>query len=110
MNGISTALGSSVAIGGLTPVAVNSNITLAKNYRYFIDTTASRNLTLPASVAQGDEIHLFDASSNAGSGVFINILSNGNKINGVVQDLTLNVTNFRTVLIYMGSNYGWKVI
>jgi len=110
LNGISTALGSSVSIGGLTPVAVNSNITLAKNYRYFIDTTASRNLTLPASVAQGDEIHLFDASSNAGSGVFINILSNGNKINGVVQDLTLNVTNFRTVLIYMGSNYGWKVI
>ena len=43
-----------------TAQSVSSNITLAKNINYIVDTTAARTLTLPASPSNGDEIHIFD--------------------------------------------------
>jgi len=109
LNGTAVALGSNIVVGSPTPVSVTSDIAAQKHFRYFIDTTTSRNLTLPASPSIGDEIHFFDASSNAGKGPTITILSNGGKINGVVQDFILNQDDFRVVMVYTGSTYGWKV-
>lgn len=87
--------------------SVSSNITLAAGKRYFVDTTAARTLTLPASPTLGDEIQVFDASNLAGTNN-ITLGSNSGKINGVVQDAILDTNGGATTLIYTGSSYGWR--
>jgi hypothetical protein len=91
-----------------TAVSVSSNITIAKNINYMVNTSAVRTLTLPASPALGDEIHIFDVTGEAATNK-ITVSSNSNKINGSVQDLEIDANNAAVVLIYTGSTYGWRV-
>jgi hypothetical protein len=91
-----------------TAVSVSSNITIAKNINYMVNTSAVRTLTLPASPALGDEIHIFDVTGAAATNK-ITVSSNSNKINGSVQDLDIDANNAAVVLIYTGSTYGWRV-
>jgi hypothetical protein len=108
VNGSAVSLGGSVTIvTGPASTAVSSNITLAANNKYFVDTTAARTLTLPASPTLGDEIQVFDASNSAGTNN-ITLGSNSGKINGVVQDAILDTNGGATTLIYTGSSYGWR--
>jgi hypothetical protein len=88
--------------------SISSNITLVAGTRYFVDTTAARTLTLPASPSVGNEIQVFDASGTAGT-YNITINSNSGKINGSVQDAILDVNGVATSLIYTGSTYGWRL-
>lgn len=103
---------SPTSIGSIVPlwsaVEVSSNISLSKNINYFVNTSAARTLTLPASPSVGDEIHIFDQSGSAATNN-ITVSSNGNKINGTVQDLEIDVAYAAVVLIYTGSVYGWRV-
>ncbi len=109
INGSSTSLGGSVTIvTGPASSAISSNVTLAANNKYFVDTTAARTLTLPASPTLGDEIQVFDASGTAATNN-ITINSNSGKINGSVQDAILDVNGVATSLIYTGSTYGWRL-
>jgi hypothetical protein len=108
INGASVSLGSSIAVGSFTPSAVSSNITLAKNFNYFVDTTAARTLTLPASPTAGDELRVFDASSNAGTNK-ITVLRNGNNIRGLADNLEIDGNNAAAVFIFFGGSYGWNV-
>ena len=89
--------------------SVSSNISLASNNRYFVDTSAARTLTLPASPTAGDEIQIFDTTGSAATNV-ITVASNSNKINGTVQDLEVDIAYDVLVLVYTGSGYGWVVI
>jgi hypothetical protein len=89
-------------------LSVSSNITLVAGRRYFVDTTAARTLTLPASPTLGQEIIVVDASGTAGTNN-ITINSNSGKINGTVQNLTIDVDGAGASLIYTGSAYGWRV-
>ena len=89
-------------------LTVSSNITLVAGRRYFVDTTAARTLTLPASPTLGQEIIVIDASGTAGT-YNITINSNSGKINGTVQNLTIDVDGAGASLIYTGSTYGWRV-
>jgi len=89
-------------------LTVSSNITLVAGRRYFVDTTAARTLTLPASPTLGQEIVVVDASGTAGT-YNITINSNSGKINGTVQNLTIDVDGAGASLIYTGSAYGWRV-
>ena len=93
---------------GLGAVAVSSNITLVANKKYFVNTSAARTLTLPASPVLGDEIWVYDANGTAGTNP-IEVLDNGNKINNYVGypkyiDLDANFASF----VYTGSTFGWK--
>ena len=109
INGSSTSLGSSITIAsGPTSSAVSSNINLAANNKYFVDTSSARTLTLAASPTLGDEIKVFDATGTAATNN-ITINPNGGKINGVVQNLAIDVNAAVTTLTYTGSTYGWKV-
>jgi hypothetical protein len=101
-----TSLSSTVPLW--TGVSVSSNISLSKWVNYFVDTSAARTLTLPSSPSISDEIHIFDSSGLAATNK-ITVNSNGGKINGTVQNLEIDVNNAGVVLIYTGSNYGWKV-
>lgn len=89
-------------------LSVSSNITLVAGRRYFVDTTAARTLTLPASPTLGQEIIVIDAAGTAGTNN-ITINSNSGKINGTVQNLTIDVDGAGASLIYTGSAYGWRV-
>ena len=89
-------------------LSVSSNITLVAGRRYFVDTSAARTLTLPASPTLGQEIIVIDAAGTAGTNN-ITINSNSGKINGTVQNLTIDVDGAGASLIYTGSAYGWRV-
>ena len=88
--------------------AVSSNITLVSGYKYFVDTTSARTLTLPSIPSVGDEIQIYDASNNALTNN-ITVLPNGNKINGVVDSLLIDSNSATVYLTYTGSTYGWVV-
>jgi hypothetical protein len=89
--------------------SVSSNITLTSNNRYFVNTSAARTLTLPASPTDGDEIQVFDVTGSAATNV-ITLDSNSNKINGTVQNLEIDVNYDVLSIVYTGSGYGWVVI
>ena len=109
INGSAVSLGGSATIAaGLTPVAVSTNITMAANNRYFVDTTSARTLTLPITPALGAEIELYDASNNAFTNN-VSILRNGEKINGLTDNAALDINGFAVSFIYTGSTYGWRI-
>lgn len=96
------------AKSAFTDVVVASNITMSAFTQYYVDTTSvAYSLTLPASPNQGDEIHVFDIGNNANANN-ITINPNGGKLNGVVQQLLIDVNAAAVVLIYTGSLYGWR--
>lgn len=92
----------------LTAQEVSSNITLVTNYRYFVDTSAARTLTLPASPTVGDEIQIFDASNNAATNN-ITVNNNSSKINGQLDTLLIDSNGAAAILVYTGSTLGWRV-
>jgi len=89
-------------------LAISSNTTLVTGYRYFVDTSAARTLTLPASPSVGNEIVIIDATSTAGTNN-ITLARNGNKINGLTEDAVIDVNSAAAVLIYTGSTIGWRL-
>jgi hypothetical protein len=100
----------STVTAGFTPVpstAISSNVTLAAFNKYFVNTSAARTVTLPATPALGDEIYIFDASGTAAT-YNITIARNGEKINGNVGNLIFNVNGGAVSLTYTGSTYGWR--
>jgi len=108
INGSQVNLGGSVTIPtGPTAQAVSSNITMAANYNYFVDTTAARTLTLPASPALGDTIVIYDASGTAATNN-ITIARNGNKINGALDNAIIDVNQSSSLFVYTGSTVGWR--
>jgi hypothetical protein len=88
--------------------SISSNTTMIAGYRYFVDTSASRTLTLPSSATIGDEIQIFDSTNTAGTNN-ITINSNNGKIEGVVESYIIDVNGAAIVMTYTGSTYGWKV-
>jgi hypothetical protein len=88
--------------------SINTNTTLSSYNKYFVDTTAARTLTLPASPSLGDEIYIFDASNSALTNN-ITISPNSNKINGAVDSLIIDSNSALVYLVYTGSSYGWDV-
>ena len=90
-------------------LSASSNITLVAGRRYFVDTTAARTLTLPASPTLGQEIIIFDATGSAGTNN-ITLSRNGNKINGLTEDAIIDVNQAITTVIYTGTTLGWSFI
>ena len=89
-------------------LSISANTTLVAGRRYFVDTTAARTLTLPASPTLGQEIVIFDASGTAGTNN-ITIARNGNNINSVADNAIIDVDKAAAVLIYTGSSIGWRL-
>ena len=73
-----------------------------------ICTTGGFTITLPGSPTENDSIQIIDAT-----GVFassnVTVARNGQKIQNLAEDLTLNVNNASITLIYSGSTYGWLI-
>jgi hypothetical protein len=92
----------------VTNSSISANQTLSSGYRYFVDTTAIRTLTLPVSPSVGNEIQIFDASGSA-STYNITVERNNNLINGNAGNLIINQNGAAVVFVYTGSTYGWRV-
>jgi len=109
LNGQSVSLGGNVAVGSWSSSSVSSNVTLSRNYNYFVDTSSARTLTLPSSPSQGDEIRIFDITGSAYLN-FITINPSGGKIIGNLDTLWIDKAYAAVSLIYTGSSYGWKIM
>jgi VCBS repeat-containing protein len=108
VNGSAVSLGGSVTIvTGPASSAVSSNITMAANNNYFVNTSAARTLTLPASPSLGDTIAIYDASGTAATNN-ITIARNGSNINGVADNAIIDVDQAGSVFIYTGATVGWR--
>jgi hypothetical protein len=92
----------------ITNSAISSNITLSAGVRYFVDTSAARTLTLPLSPTQGDEIQIIDASGTAATNK-ITVNRNSGKINGIADNLLIDLNGAAATLIYTGSTWGWVI-
>lgn len=88
-------------------LAISANTTLVAGRRYFVDTTAARTLTLPASPTLGQEVVVVDATGTAATNN-ITILRNGGKINGLTEDAILDVNQGTSIFTYTGSTLGWR--
>ena len=92
----------------VTNTAISANTTLTAGIRYFVDTSAARTLTLPASPTQGNEIQIIDSSGTAATNK-ITVNRNSGKINGMSDDLLIDVNGAAASLIYTGTTWGWVV-
>ena len=66
-------------------------------------------LTLPASPAVGDEIHILDAAASFDNNN-LTVARNSLKLQAGTADLTLTTENTGIGLVYMSSTYGWRVL
>tara|TARA_B100000575_G_scaffold62709_3_gene47846 strand:+ start:31514 stop:37990 length:6477 start_codon:yes stop_codon:yes gene_type:complete len=94
------------ALGGQTYNATSSNITLAKANAYIVDTSSARTLTLPATATLGDEIKIIDGTGQANTNN-ITINRNGHKIQGLTDNLVINISRAATGLVYYNAAQGW---
>ena len=90
-----------------TNTEVSSNITLAKNTNYFVNTSAARTLTLPTSPTLGDTIVIYDATGTAATNN-ITISRNSTNINGVADDAIIDVNQASSIFVYTGATVGWR--
>jgi len=91
--------------GGLAATVVNSNTNAAAEGFYFTDSSSGPfNITLPTLPDAGDVIKLAGKSWSLNS---VTVLRNGNTIEGLAQDLELDIEDSTVEFIYDGST--WQV-
>lgn len=88
--------------------SISSNTNLVAFTNYMVTTTSALTLTLPASPAVGNEIHIFDVTGSAATNN-ITVNPNGLNLDGSVQNLTIDKNYAGVVLIYINTTYGWRV-
>ena len=96
---------------GISVVEVSGTHNAQVNQRILANTSSSAfTITLPSSstLLLNDTIEIIDVASNA-SNNNITIARNGANIQGLAENLTIDVNGAITTLIYVGSTYGWIV-
>ena len=88
---------------------VTDSSSVLSNSRLIVNTSVKPiTLTFPASPTLGDEIKVIDGSGNAYTNN-ITIDLNGNKINGISDDLLIDYNRASVTLLYYNSTQGWIV-
>ena len=83
--------------------AVNGN-------RLFVDCSSSPVIIqLPPNPSYGDEIYIVDAEANAATNN-ITINRNGQNIDGVAEDLVVDIDGAAFILAYYNATRGWIFI
>ena len=90
--------------------AKTANYTAVAGDRILADTSGGTwTLTLPASPAVGDEIHILDSTASFDNNN-LTVARNSLKIQALTADLTLTTESTGIGLVYMSSTYGWRVL
>lgn len=96
----------SVGPAGKPWVAISTATTLVSNTGYLINTSGGAlNVTLPISPSTGDIIELQDAGNWLTNN--LTVLRNGKTIEGIADNLLLNINQLKVTLIYDGTT--WQV-
>jgi len=82
------------------------NYTAVAGDRLIVDTSNTVTITLPASASLSDEIRIIDGTGNASINN-ITVARNGHNIEGLAQDLTVNVNRAAFGLVYYNATQGW---
>ena len=91
-------------------VAYTANFTAVAGDRILADTSGGAfTVTLPASPAVGDEIHILDSAASFDNNN-LTVDRNGKKIQGATADLTITTENTGIGLVFMSDTYGWRVL
>lgn len=103
-----TTLGvDSVILNWITAPA--SPATAVSKRGYLIDTTsATYSLTLPATPAVGDMVGISDFAGNSATNN-ITVGRNSTNIDGVAEDLVINIDKASIILVYTGATVGWQI-
>ena len=82
----------------------------AKTNDRVLCTSGSITVTLPLSsdAIEGDTVQIVDVGGNAGTSN-ITVSRNGAKIQNSAENLTIDINNSATVLVYTGATYGWVI-
>ncbi len=90
--------------------AYTANFTAVAGDRILADTSGGAfTVTLPASPAVGDEIHILDSAASFDNNN-LTVGRNSKKIQGLTADLTLTTENTGIGLVFMSDTYGWRVL
>lgn len=73
-----------------------------------ICTQGGFTITLPASPVDGDVVQIIDINSAFGASA-LTVARNGQKIQNLAEDLTLDVNGAVVTLVYSGVTYGWII-
>jgi hypothetical protein len=97
-------------IYGQLNIEVSTNYTVLPNYIVLGDASISAfNVTLPASPINGDIIEVKDIN-NISSTNNITIKGNSNKIDGLAEDLIIDVNGASVKLIYHSIDTNWAIL
>lgn len=88
-------------------VEKTSNATLSAGDKVIVDSSSSAlTMTLPASPTLGDEIAIIDGTNTAAINN-ITVARNGEKIDGVAADMTIDVNGAAFNIVYYNASRGW---
>lgn len=91
-------------------VTLTSNTTISAGERVFADASSgSFTITLPVTPSVGDTVQIIDVAGIFSTNNVI-IARNGEKIQNLAEDLTLNLNNAAITMIYSGATYGWVFV
>jgi hypothetical protein len=102
---------STTGTAGVVTKQVNTTYQAVVNDRILADSSgATFTITLPlnASLLVNDTIQIIDATQSFGTSN-VTIARNGSLIQGVAEDLTLDLKGAIMTMIYTGPTYGWIV-
>lgn len=100
---------STLGTASLTVREISTTTSISVNDRVLANTTsAAFTVTLPATATLlvGDQIQIIDVAGTFNTNN-LTVARNGSLIQGVADDLTLDVRNALVTLLYSGPTYGW---
>jgi len=106
---ISGTIGGNNDYVGLTWSVLSDSASIEANNGYFLDPSNDITLTLPGSPALGDPINIVDAFNKATTYV-ITVDRNGKNIEGVAEDLIINIDGAGISLVYVDEIRGWEIV
>jgi hypothetical protein len=66
-------------------------------------------VTMPASPVAGNAVRIVDVAGTFDT-AYLTVGRNGAKINGLSEDLILNIAECSVLMVYTGSTYGWRAL